>query len=131
MRKKTSFLMIDTTLQTILIILNTLLLVTIIGALILQFFLGLYQLFVSAPIRLLGQEFDEEVTRWRRWHFWGSLIYISCLLTISQQGWGEGFWLIFGFLIPQVFAYAYFMLTLQDHKARREHLSISSGSIQI
>jgi hypothetical protein len=89
-------------------------------ALYLQFFIGAYQMLLSAlPHILLKKTIAPSLYSFRQYHFFGSLAYITFLLLVMPSGW---FGVFLGVGIPQILAYAYLYLTYLDHKSRIDYL---------
>ncbi len=121
------FIKIDLVMQAVILSLN--LVLAAIGsfsfmflfyAMYLQFFIGFYQVLLSAlPHILLKKTISPELYHFRQYHFFGSLLYVTFLVMVVPGGW---FGLFLGIGIPQIIAYAYLYLTYRDYKSRIDYL---------
>ncbi|GAB4406685.1 MAG: hypothetical protein OHK0053_33020 [Microscillaceae bacterium] len=136
MKVSIRFIRFDAALQTALMFFNTLFLLFAVFALIslyasqaillflyLQFFLGVYQLILSAlPHLLLQKTLSPELYRFRQWHMGASVLYIILFFLIAPF---LGSWLGWAYIVflPQAFAYFYYWLTVRDYYSRRDYLN--------
>ncbi len=89
-------------------------------ALYLQFFIGIYQVLLSAlPHLLLKKTLADTLYQYRLYHFFGSLVYVSFLVLVFPKGW---FGVFLGVGVPQIIAYTYLYLTYLDYKSRIDYL---------
>ena len=95
--------------------------------LLLQIFIGIYQVAVSGIVNLIQVPLDDRIKRIRKIHFWGGINYVVGLITLSNwmsTGGGDFVLLITFFLIiPQLTAYGYFYLTVKDYSSRMKYLN--------
>ncbi|NJL12052.1 MAG: hypothetical protein HC913_02950 [Microscillaceae bacterium] len=136
MKVSIRFIRFDAALQTVLMFFNTLFLLFSIFALInlydslavlllmyLQFFLGVYQLILSAlPHLLLRKTLSPELYHFRQWHMGVSVLYVFIFILIDPF---MGSWLGWAYIVflPQSFAYFYYWLTVRDYYSRRDYLN--------
>ena len=85
------FLKFDYKFQAILFIINTLLILASLSVslgmiylvLLLQIFIGFYQVVVSGLVNLIQPSLDDRVKRIRKIHFWGGINYVVGLIFIE------------------------------------------------
>lgn len=130
---KRFFLTIDIIIQTILISIDTWLVIFLIfnpnnsiGEFFLlllatQFFLGAYQLLISSNLNLTVTFYNPRIKKYRRWHRAISWAYIAVLflaIPISMQIGNAILGILFYVFVPQIVAYTYFVLSLTDWQDR-------------
>lgn len=122
------FLKYDLTFQTLFFLINTLLIFggilindLFIYVLLLQIFIGFYQVAISGLVNLIKEGLDHRIMLLRKIHFWGGISY--CIQLGLLVSWFPGvLQFIILFIIPQIIAYAYYILTLKDYQSRKNYL---------
>ena len=128
MKTHLNILRVDFSIQVILLILNTSFLFFLPTSFIFYLYfliiIGFYQFIISAPINLLRNVVSVEIYQFRKFHFFGSIIYLILLWVLSFYNFVDN-WLYFSLLIilPQIIAYAYFYLTVREYKAYSSFLN--------
>lgn len=124
------FAKIDFVIQIFMIGLNTLLMVgSLLGGLmfvsflLIQLILGLYQLFVSGIYNYFTTEHDHRFKKIRGIYIVSALAYVISFIFIGKgfNLFGKPAEIIILAVIPQLFAYAYFILSYFDLRARHIH----------
>jgi hypothetical protein len=88
------------------------------------FLIGVYQFLFSAPIHLIRKKFAQDITQFRYWHFAGSGVFLLVLWlgAVSHYDFGI-FAYIYLFVLPNLIAYGYLLLTWQDYRSRKNYLN--------
>lgn len=116
-------LRIDLVILSIVMIINTMALFTIILALFIQIPLGIYQM-LSSLFYLLFPIPDPHIKLLRKWHFFGSLTYVMTIIPFVTNTWDESaYFFILLFALPQMIAYFYLYITIQDYQSRKRIFS--------
>ena len=95
----------------------------IMWALFFTLFLGIYQWGISGMIHQLRNQYTAEpVRKWRTRHMIGSAIYVLIVTIITMVLKTDYAFITLLIVIPQLIAYAYYMLTVWDEKLYKKYL---------
>lgn len=127
MKVKIGFLKLDVPIQGLLLILNAALFVggifgtpTLVYAMLLQAFIGFYQVLVSGTVNLLSSSFAPVIVKMRQIHFILSIMYVLALFWMTQMS--PVAMIVMFIVIPQILAHAYFGINWLDYRSKKRYL---------